>query len=131
MTLSFQAAAGAVKRRGIFAPLDRDPPGWTPSLGSTVGTYRTGCNSRSPIPAATSRPTCPCTDSGCNATVRFDPPTRTLAPRPEATETSAVAPRYLPASIPAYRFDSANTDQTMTPPPVTPMSSPIVVIVPV
>jgi hypothetical protein len=27
MTLSFQAAAGAVKRRGILAPLDRYPRG--------------------------------------------------------------------------------------------------------
>jgi len=54
--------------------------------------YHDGCRSRDPTPAAMSRPNCPCTDSGCNATVRFDPPTRMLAPRPAAIDISADAP---------------------------------------
>ena len=62
----------------------------------------TGCNSMAPMPPAMSRPAWPCNDGyGCSDTVRFDPATRTLAPRPAATETSAVAPQYLPVSIPA------------------------------
>ncbi len=54
--------------------------------------YGAGCSSRTPTPAAMSRPTCSCTESGCSATVRFDPPTRTLAPRPAAMDISADAP---------------------------------------
>ena len=48
-----------------------------------------------------------------------------------ATETSAVAPTYLPASMPAIRLVSANTVQTITPPVVMPISRPTVVMVPV
>ena len=57
-----------------------------------VRTHQYGCNSNWPIPAAISSPTCPCTDTGCSAMVLFDPPTKTLAPRPAATDTSADAP---------------------------------------
>jgi hypothetical protein len=37
-------------------------------------------------------PICPFTEIGCKATVRFEPPIRTFAPRPAASETSALAP---------------------------------------
>ena len=46
----------------------------------------------SATPTARLSPTWPVTDSGCSATVRFEPPTSTLAPSPAATVASAVAP---------------------------------------
>jgi hypothetical protein len=54
--------------------------------------HHEGCKSKDPMPAAMSSPTCPCTDRGCSAKVRFDPPTRTFAPRPAAMDISADAP---------------------------------------
>ena len=36
--------------------------------------YCAGCSSSAPMPAAALRPTWPWTESGCNATVRFEPP---------------------------------------------------------
>ena len=54
--------------------------------------HHDGCRSKDPTPAAMSSPICPCTDNGCSAKVRFDPPTRTLAPRPAAMDISADAP---------------------------------------
>src|SRR6185436_20283191 len=54
--------------------------------------YRAGRRSKPATPAATFRPACPCTDTGCRATVRFEPPTSTFAPRPAPTVASAVAP---------------------------------------
>ena len=44
--------------------------------------YWARCSSSEPMPAAILSPSWPCTDNGCSATDRFDPPTRTLAPRP-------------------------------------------------
>src|SRR5262249_200299 len=58
---------------------------------STVG-HRAGRNVSSATPAATLRPACPCTERGCSAMVRSEPPTSTLAPRPAPTVASAVAP---------------------------------------
>ena len=46
----------------------------------------------SSTPAAMLRPVCPWTDTGCSATELFEPPTRTLAPRPTAIGRLAVAP---------------------------------------
>jgi hypothetical protein len=61
-------------------------------LKQTIKTHQDGCRSKDPTPAAMSSPIWPCTDTGCSATVWFDPPTRTFAPRPAAIDISAEAP---------------------------------------
>jgi hypothetical protein len=43
-------------------------------------------------PAAMLMPVCACTDTGCKATVRSEPPTKTLTPAPAPTVPPAVAP---------------------------------------
>ena len=43
-------------------------------------------------PTARLTPACPCTESGCSETVRFEPPTSTFAPSPAPTDASAEAP---------------------------------------
>jgi hypothetical protein len=47
--------------------------------------YLPGRSSRPSMPAATLRPTLPSTLTGCSAMDLFEPPTRTLAPRPRPT----------------------------------------------
>src|ERR1700731_4057346 len=61
---------------------------------------------------ATLRPVCPPSDIGCSATVRFEPPTNTLAPSPVATVTSPLAPTYSPARKPGPATVFVNTDHT-------------------
>ena len=64
----------------------------TSRLTAWAANYCARCNSSEPMPAAALRPTWPCTDSGCNATERFDPPISALAPTPAPTVASAWAP---------------------------------------
>ena len=52
-----------------------------------------GRSRSSATPTARLSPTELSTETGCNATVRLEPPTRTLAPRPAAMVTSPVAPK--------------------------------------
>src|SRR5579864_8361764 len=54
--------------------------------------YWARCSSSELTPAAILSPVWPCTESGCSATERFEPPTSTLAPRPAAMDASADAP---------------------------------------
>ena len=54
--------------------------------------YRAGRKLRSATPRARLSPTCPDTETGCNAIVRLEPPIRTLAPRPAAIVASPLAP---------------------------------------
>src|SRR5262249_60545251 len=51
----------------------------------------------SATPSATLSPTEVATETGCNAIVLLEPPMRTLAPRPAATVTGPVRPKYSPA----------------------------------
>ena len=71
--------------------------GW--SRGATLRTaprrtaiYWARCSSSELTPAAILSPVWPCTESGCSATERFEPPTSTLAPSPAAIDISADAP---------------------------------------
>ena len=83
---------GAGQGRMIARPRGSHYPGCVVERGRAGRSPRPDAAPTAPMPAAISSPTCPCTDNGCSATVRFDPPTSTLAPRPAATDTSAVAP---------------------------------------
>ena len=66
------------------------PPGAAASLHDAwrCRGQRPGRSRRSATPIATLSPTWPCTETGCNATVRLEPPTSTLAPRPAAMVAS-------------------------------------------
>jgi len=56
------------------------------------GNYLPGRSSRLSSPAATLRPTCPCTLSGCSAIEFADPPTSALPPIPTPTDALPCAP---------------------------------------
>src|SRR5262249_44420621 len=73
----------------------------------------------------------PCSDNGCNAMVRPEPPINTLAPAPRPMPRSPEAPTYSPASAPSGRpFVGANTPQARILPALTPTSMPTVLIAP-
>jgi len=63
-----------------------------------VGTHR---NWSADKPSVTSKAIEPSTETGCNAKLLLDPPTRTLAPTPGPRAISPLAPTYVPASAPA------------------------------
>src|SRR5262249_13699834 len=82
-------------------------------------------------PSATLTATEPSSETGWSAIVRPEPPTRTLAPTPRPSPTSPEAPTYSPASAPAGTpVVGANTAQPNTPPPETPILSPIILSAP-
>src|ERR1700733_14078538 len=73
----------------------------------------------------------PCSDNGCSAKVRAEPPTSTLAPAPMPRPRSPVAPTYSPDSAPGVTPDvGANTPQPRTLPALTPRSRPTVLMAP-
>src|SRR5262249_16645651 len=82
-------------------------------------------------PTATLSATEPSRDTGCSATVRAEPPIRTLAPAPSPMPTSPDAPTYSPASAPAgIPTVGASTAQPRTPPALMPRSIPTVLSAP-
>ena len=80
---------------GQHAAQKRPPPSGRPfELTETMRPVQGPGRSRSSAtPTARLSPTELSTETGCNATVRLEPPTRTLAPRPAAMVTSPLAPK--------------------------------------
>src|SRR5438874_9972247 len=89
----------------LMGPISGKPAiGWRPGMTETFGLpawdtpgstahYRpAGRSCRFATPTARLRPSWPVTDIGCSATVRLEPPTRTLAPNPAAIVASPLAP---------------------------------------
>src|SRR5262249_45102009 len=103
------------------------PPAVTAKIGNR---QRIGLNLSSATPPAMLSPVWPWTDTGCRATVRFEPPIRTSAPSPAAKVASAAAPTYERARREKDALVGENTIHTIGPPVVTPMSTPSFVIVP-
>src|SRR5215831_4220321 len=103
-----------------------DQPG-SPKLGQTGQRQSAGRNLSPETPSATLKATEPSTETGCNATVRAEPPIKTFTPAPSPMPRSPEAPTYSPASAPAgIPVVGASTAQPRTPPALTPMSIPTV-----
>src|SRR5277367_1960734 len=95
------------------------------------GVHGAGRSFSADTPSETLMPTEPSRDSGCNAKVRPDPPTRTLAPPPTPIPTSPETPTYSPAREPVGAPTvGANTAQLSSPPVVKPRSTPTVLMAP-
>jgi len=73
----------------------------------------------------------PSRETGCKATLRFEPPTSAFAPTPTPKPISPEAATYSPASAPLGIPDAEpKTAQANLPPPLIPRSRPTVLIAP-
>ena len=134
------AAIGVIKSKP-FAPDARMKKIITEALAVANATSRrsavrafyicTGRNFSCDKPATASMAIDPSRDTGCKATLRFEPPTSTLVPTPTPKPISPEAPTYSPASAPWGIPDAEpKTAQANLPPPLIPRSKPTVLMAP-